>query len=106
MQLRWALTRPRWAHVLLVACTAFVLVVTWWPSPQHSNAPQWATAILGRTVLTGLTGLTGLTLTLVIETVQLANPGRCTTVQDVVMNTIGAAVGGGAVLLARRARRV
>lgn len=162
-------TRPRWPRALLVAYTAFVLVVTWWPSPQHSDAPQWETAILDAirsvgipmtmpvleavanigmfvplgmllvpfwsawlvrrggtgqpahadasvpalastarparataTAVLGRTVLTGLALTILIETVQLAIPGRYSTVQDVVMNTIGAAVGGGVALLARR----
>lgn len=154
-------TRPRWPRALLVAYTAFVLVVTWWPSPQHSDAPQWETAILdairsvgipmtmpvleavanigmfvplgmllvpfwsawleGRghsslppraivagparataSAVLGRTVLTGMAFTILIETVQLAIPGRYSTVQDVVMNTIGAAVGGGVALLARR----
>ncbi len=156
--------RQRWPRTLLVAYAAFVLVVTWWPSPQHSDAPQWETAILdairgvgipmtmpvleavanigmfvplgmllvpfwfawlarpdrassssrtnpaGRaraaaTAVLGRTVLTGLAFTILIETVQLAIPGRYSTVQDVFMNTIGAAVGGGAVLLVHRLRR-
>ncbi|HUX72242.1 MAG TPA: VanZ family protein [Cellulomonadaceae bacterium] len=149
--------RLPWSHALLVAYTAFVLVVTWWPSPQSTNAPRWETTILdaihgvgipmtmpvlealanvGMFVPLGMllvpwwsarptrrgraaasaparataavlvrTVLTGLALTIVIETVQLAIPGRYSTVQDVVMNTLGAAVGGGATLLVRRPRR-
>lgn len=149
---------------LLLAYAAFVLVVTWWPSPQHSDAPRWETAILDAIRGVGIpmtmpvleavanigmfaplgmllvpfwsarlarpdraapvaredtpgsvrgpaaavlvrTDLTGLAFTILIETVQLAIPGRYSTVQDVVMNTIGAAVGGGAVLLVHRLRR-
>ncbi|MHB1489959.1 MAG: VanZ family protein [Cellulomonas sp.] len=153
-----ARTHLPWSHALLVAYTAFVLFVTWWPSPQSTNAPQWETAILdtirgvgipmtmpvlealanvgmfvpigmllvpgwsawltrrGRTTASAparttaaaifvRTALTGMALTIVIETVQLAIPGRYSTVQDVVMNTLGGAVGGGAALLVRRLRR-
>jgi glycopeptide antibiotics resistance protein len=148
--------------VLLVAYTGFVLVVTWWPSPQSTHAPQWETTILdairgigipmtmpvlealanvgmfvplgmllvpvwsvrlrrrdraapppradaggparagAAAAVLGRTVLTGMALTILIETVQLGIPGRYSTVQDVVMNTIGAALGGGAVLLARQ----
>ncbi len=143
-----ASARGFWSRALLVAYTAFVLVVTWWPSPQSTDAPQWETTILdairgvgipmtmpvlealanvgmfvplgmllvpawsarlnrrdGATAIFVRTVLAGATLTVVIETVQLAIPGRYSTVQDVIMNTLGAAVGGGAVLLARRLRR-
>ncbi len=48
--------------------------------------------------------LLGAATSALIETVQLALPTRVSTVQDVVMNTLGAAVGVAALALAARAR--
>lgn len=127
---------------LLLAYAAFVLVVTWWPSPQSTSAPQWEQHILAwvrdmgipitmpaleavanigmfvplgalvvptlppqsqraRTVLVVATGA-GACFSTTIELVQLGIPGRFATLQDVLMNTIGAAVGAGLVVGIRR----
>ncbi|MDQ0424596.1 MULTISPECIES: VanZ family protein [Cellulomonas] len=48
--------------------------------------------------------LLGAATSALVETVQLALPTRVSTVQDVVMNTLGAAVGVAALALAARAR--
>lgn len=124
---------------LLVAYTALVLTVTWWPSPGSTAAPGWAAAVLSWShavgvpltydVLEALANVlmfaplgalltitsparrarraaasavaAGAALSVVVECVQLLVPGRFSTVQDVVMNTLGAAVGAALVLVCR-----
>jgi glycopeptide antibiotics resistance protein len=126
------------ARDLLLAYAAFVLVVTWWPSPASSSAPQWEQHILGwvRGVGVPMTmpvlevvanigmfvplgvllmlavsprrwpaprmltvaAAAGAGFSTIIELVQLGIPGRFSTVQDVVMNTLGAVVGAGVAL--------
>lgn len=142
----------RWLSAGYVAA---VLVVTLWPSPESTDAPGWATAVLDALTATGLpitlpvlealanvvmflpfgvlgyalvrthdagrlprrersplavvgaVTAAGLLFSAAIETTQLALPGRVSTLQDVVVNTLGAALGaaGTAVVLALVSRR-
>jgi glycopeptide antibiotics resistance protein len=131
---------------LLFAYVVFVLVVTWWPSPQSTSAPHWEQHILAwvrgvgvpmtmpvleavanigmfvplgvllvlalspqhwpRRALLAVAVVAGAGFSTMIELVQLGIPGRYSTLQDVVMNTLGAALGAGVVVgIGRLVRR-
>jgi hypothetical protein len=105
----------RMLHVALAGWLALVLVVTLWPAggANHVALVPWdanqanAFNVVGNVVLfavpAGLlfrlgsrfwrTVVAGLVLSIAIELVQLAIPGRTTSSTDVICNTVGAAAG-------------